>query len=103
MTTPTSAITRFLVKALSTTGVVQIIITEDYHWIRIKSIHIKFSQKAISRDNITTKRVHIFSRRTREHIIAYKLMSHKQSLAGLDIDLFTNTCGEIINNIVNNI
>ena len=46
---------------------------------------IKKIQEAISIDNLTTKWVCIFSRRAQEYIIAYKLMSHTQTLAGLDI------------------
>ena len=50
----------------------------------------KSVNEAISRDNLTTKRIRMFSRRAREYIISYKLMSHKQTLTGLDVDLHTN-------------
>ena len=42
----------------------------------------------------------MFSRRSREYIISYKLMSHRHTLAGLDIYLFTRISVERINNMV---
>ena len=60
----------------------------------------KIIQEAISRDNLTTKRVCMFSRRVRKYIIAYKLMIHKKTLADLDIELFNYISADIIYNIV---
>ena len=97
LTAPPSVTPIFLVKALSTPGVVQLILTDNYHWIRRNVIKFKKSvQEAISRDNLTTKRVCMFSRRAWGYIIAYKLMIHKQTIAGLGIDLFTHICVKII-------
>ena len=41
-------------------------------------------------------------RRAQEYIISYKLMSHRQTLAGLNIDLFTHIYVERIYNTVKN-
>ena len=102
LTTPPSATPRFLNKALSTPRVVKIIITYYYNLIRRRVINIskKQFQEAVSRDNLTTKRVCMFYRRAREYIIAYKLMSHGQTLSDLDIDFFTHISVEIIYNMV---
>ena len=45
----------------------------------------------------------MFSRLAREYIIAYKLMIHKKTLAGLDIDIFANIYVETIYKIVKNL
>ena len=37
-----------------------------------------------------------------EYIITYKLMSHKQTIEGIGIDLFTNIYVGIMENMVNN-
>ena len=62
LTSPPSATPILLVKALSTSVFVQIIITNNYHWIIIKVRKTKKSaQEAISRDNFITMRVLMFS------------------------------------------
>ena len=61
-----SATPSFPVKSLSTPGFVQRIITDNYHWIIIKVRKFqKGVQEVISRDDLTTKWVHMFSRRAR--------------------------------------
>ena len=45
----------------------------------------------------------MFSRYAQEYIISYKLMIHKQTIAGLGIDLFTNISGERIEKMVKDI
>ena len=42
----------------------------------------------------------MFSRRAQEYIIAYKLMSYRKTLVGLDIDIFTYIYVDIIYDIV---
>ena len=42
----------------------------------------------------------MFYRRTREYIIAKKMTIHKQTLAGLDIELFAHISVDIIYNMV---
>ena len=60
-----------LLKALSTHKALQIIITDEYHWIRteVRKIKKRF-QDAISRENLTTNQVFMFSRRARKYIIS---------------------------------
>ena len=41
----------------------------------------------------------MFSRCAREYILAYKLMSHRKTLDGLEIDLFTHISVERIYNL----
>ena len=97
-----SATPRSWLKTLINTGVLQKIITDIYHWIRKRVKILKKSVLvSISRDNLTTKWVNMFSRRAWEYIISYKLMIHKQTTVGLEVDLFTHISVEIIYNIVN--
>ena len=97
-----SATPRSWLKTLINTGVLQRIITDIYHWIRKRVKILKKSVLvSISRDNLTTKWVNMFSRRAWEYIISYKLMIHKQTTVGLEVDLFTHISVEIIYNIVN--
>ena len=56
-------------KAFSTPEGMKIIITDDFHSIRIKVRKINSVREAISRDNLTTKWVCMFSRYAREYII----------------------------------
>ena len=42
----------------------------------------------------------MFPIQTREYIFAYKLMSYRETLVGLDIDIFTHIFVGIIYNIV---
>ena len=58
--------------------------------------------EAISRDSLTTKQFCMFSRCAREYTILYKLMIHKQTLVGLDINLITNISVDLIHNMVKN-
>ena len=54
ITTPIAA-PGFTVKTLSTTGVVQRVITEGYHWIRIR---VRKTKKNFSRSNIKRQPEH---------------------------------------------
>ena len=70
-TTSPSVTPIFPVQVLINPGVLQIIIADDYHWIRInvRTFSKKIVQEAISRDNLTTKRVCMVYIHADEYII----------------------------------
>ena len=71
-TAPPSASPIFPVRLLITPGFVQIIITDNCYWIRIKVRNFsKNIQEAKSREKLTTKLFSMFSRYEIEYIIAY--------------------------------
>ena len=101
LTAPPSSTPSFLLKAFITPGGTQMIIKDDFCWIIIKVIEFQnIVWEFISRYNLPKTWACMLYRRMCEYIITYKLMTHKQTLTSLDIDLLTHIYVERIENMV---